>query len=185
MCSRSTSSSAEELPSAGSRPRKAAPSACPPGERITARSIRCSSSRILPGPGVVHQGLHCFRRHVFDILLHALGIFRQEILDQQRNILAPIAQRRNGDGEDVQAIVEIAAKLAALTIFFRSRLVAATMRASLVRVRELPRRSNSFSCSARSSFACISSGISPTSSRNSVPWLASSRRPMRWARWPR
>ena len=40
-----------------------------------------------------------------------------------------------------------------------------------------PTRSNSLSCSARRSFTCISIGISPISSRKSVPPLASSKRP--------
>ncbi len=40
-----------------------------------------------------------------------------------------------------------------------------------------PTRSNSDSCSTRSSFTCISTGISPISSRNSVPPWASSNRP--------
>ena len=57
-------------------------------------------------------------------------------------------------------------------------------RASVRSVRVLPSRSNSRSCSTRSSFGCSSSGISPTSSRNTVPWLASSKRPMRWLMAP-
>ncbi len=48
----------------------------------------------------------------------------------------------------------------------------------------LPRRSNSCSCNTRSSFGCSSSGISPTSSRNSELLSASSKRPMRWALAP-
>src|SRR4029434_1638495 len=42
-----------------------------------------------------------------------------------------------------------------------------------------PRRSNSPSCRTRSNLACNSSGMSPTSSRNSVPLCASSNRPTR------
>ena len=40
-----------------------------------------------------------------------------------------------------------------------------------------PRRSTRCSSTTRSSFACASGDRSPTSSRNSVPWLASSMRP--------
>ena len=57
--------------------------------------------------------------------------------------------------------------------------MAAISRASERKVRELPRRSNSRSCRTRSSLGCSSSGISPISSRNIVPRLASSKRPMR------
>ena len=56
--------------------------------------------------------------------------------------------------------------------------MAATTRTSTRRVRGLPRRSNSCSCSTRRSLGCSSSGMSPTSSRNSVPWSASSKRPI-------
>src|SRR5580704_10036902 len=44
-------------------------------------------------------------------------------------------------------------------------------------VRVPPKRSNSCSCSARRSLGCNSSGMSPISSRNSVPLLANSNRP--------
>src|ERR1035438_1935316 len=47
-----------------------------------------------------------------------------------------------------------------------------------------PSRSNSRSCSTRSSFGCSSSGNSPISSRNSVPLSASSMRPTFWLTAP-
>src|SRR5882724_819983 len=56
-----------------------------------------------------------------------------------------------------------------LTIASRSRFVAAIKRASVRSVRELPSRSNSLSCSTRSSLVCNSRGISPISSRKIVP----------------
>src|SRR5258708_2220264 len=68
-----------------------------------------------------------------------------------------------------------------LTIPSKSRFVAAIKRASVRSVVELPRRSNSLSCSTRSSLLCNSRGISPISSRNIVPPLATSKRPRRWA----
>src|SRR5213594_2541646 len=61
----------------------------------------------------------------------------------------------------------------------RFRFVAAINRASVRSVRLLPNLSNSRSCSTRRSFVWRSSGISPTSSRKTVPALASSNRPMR------
>ena len=56
----------------------------------------------------------------------------------------------------------------------RSRLVAATMRASVRSTRVPPRRWNSRSCSTRRNLACAGGLISPTSSRNSVPPAACS-----------
>src|SRR5471030_853345 len=59
----------------------------------------------------------------------------------------------------------------------RFSLVAATTRTLTRRVYVLPSLSNSCSCSTRSSFACNSSGISPISSKKSVPPSAASKRP--------
>jgi hypothetical protein len=58
-------------------------------------------------------------------------------------------------------------------------LVAAMMRASALMTVVLPTRLNSRSCSTRSSFTCSSIGMSPTSSRKSVPPPAVSKRPTR------
>ena len=57
-------------------------------------------------------------------------------------------------------------------------------RTSTFTVSTPPTRSNSRSCSTRSSFTCTSAGTSPTSSRNSVPPSASSKRPARRAMAP-
>ena len=62
--------------------------------------------------------------------------------------------------------------------------MAATSRTSTLIVFVPPRRSNSCSCSTRSSLGCSSGGMSPTSSRNSVPWWASSKRPTFWLMAP-
>src|SRR4051812_40924866 len=59
----------------------------------------------------------------------------------------------------------------------RSRFVAAMTRTSTFKVSVPPTRSNSRCCSARRSFTCVESGISPISSRKSVPPSASSNRP--------
>ena len=56
-------------------------------------------------------------------------------------------------------------------------MVAATSRTSTFTVWVPPSRSISPSCSARSSFTCAPTGISPTSSRKRVPPLARSNRP--------
>ncbi len=104
--------------------------------------------------------------------------FLREVSDQLGDVVGALAQRRHEKWKDAQPVIEIAAELRVRAIICaRSRLVAATSRTSTLIVRVPPRRSNSCSCRARSSLGCSSSGISPTSSRNSVPLLASSKRP--------
>ncbi len=63
-------------------------------------------------------------------------------------------------------------------------LVAATTRMSTFIGFDSPTRSTSRSCSARSSLAWSGSDIDDTSSMNSVPWCASSKRPTRVAMAP-
>ena len=65
------------------------------------------------------------------------------------------------------------------TIWRRSTLLAAMTRTSTFATRFEPSGSTSFSCSTRSSFACIAIGMSPTSSRKSVPPLARTNLPSR------
>ena len=62
--------------------------------------------------------------------------------------------------------------------------MAAITRTSTSTVCDPPTRSNRRSCSTRSSFACMASGISPISSRKMVPPCASSKRPLRWPTAP-
>ena len=59
------------------------------------------------------------------------------------------------------------------------RIVAATTRTSTSIGSEPPRRSKRRSWRTRSNFTCIAAGMSPTSSRNSVPRWACSNRPFR------
>ena len=40
--------------------------------------------------------------------------FSEEVLGEQRDVVAPLAQGRDGDGQDLQAEIEILAKLAGL-----------------------------------------------------------------------
>ena len=105
-----------------------------------------------------------------------------EVADQGRDVLGALAQRRKPEWKHVQAVVEIAPEGPLADHLRRgpgsSRRPGARRR---VIVREPPRRSNSCSCSTRSSFGWSSSGMSPTSSRNSVPPFASSKRPTRCA----
>ena len=57
--------------------------------------------------------------------------FAEEVLDQQRDVLAPLAQRRQRERDDVQPVVEVLAEApVARSASSRSRLVAATTRTS-------------------------------------------------------
>ena len=113
-------------------------------------------------------------------LAAVLGVeVAQNVLDQQGQIFLAVAQRRQMDVEDVQAEVEVLAKLAAghglLGI-----LVGGGEHAHVHgRFGLLPRRRTLRSSSTRSSLACVGGGISPISSRSSVPPSASSKQPMR------
>ena len=49
-----------------------------------------------------HAGLHAV-----DALAGALRVLRDEVIDEHRDVLAPLAQRRNVDRDDVQPVVEI------------------------------------------------------------------------------
>ena len=77
-----------------------------------------------------------------------------EVLDEQRDVLAALAQRRKLDREHREPVVEVLAEAPSAIARSRSRLVAATIRTSTLRVRVPPTRSNSPSCSTRSSLAC-------------------------------
>ena len=88
-----------------------------------------------------------------------------------------LAQRRHEDREDVEAVVEILAERAGRDRLLQSLLVAAISRTLTLMVSVPPSRSNSRSCSTRSSLTCVARLMSPISSRNSVPPSASSKRP--------
>ena len=161
------------------RPGTPAPAARSPVDTITARSMTFSSSRMLPGQchscsaAIVDAGM------VVIVPLGARGELLHEVADQQRDVLLAFAQRRHLDREHVQAVEQVAAERALVHHLLRDR---GWSRRSAGR-----RRAGSACCRAartrapaatRSSFGCTSSGMSPISSRNSVPRCASSMRPI-------
>jgi len=90
----------------------------PPGlERRNAKNAvlsenHCALDAVLKfahiaGPGVVHQSLHRLGGNRSNGPLHSLCGIVDKVLCQARDILAPSTQRRQGDGEDVEAIEEI------------------------------------------------------------------------------
>ena len=103
-----------------------------------------------------------------------------EVLGQQRDVLAALAQRRDLDREHVEPVEQVRRGSGPPRPPPRGR--GSWRRRSARRpcaAASPPTRSNSFSWSTRRSLACIASGISPISSRNSVPPCAASKRPAR------
>src|ERR1700740_349486 len=64
-------------------------------------------------PGVRPQGSHGFWRNAVDLLSHAVAKQLNKMRDKCRNVLTALSQRRQQNGEDVQAIVQITTKLTA------------------------------------------------------------------------
>jgi len=81
-----------------------------PGVRITLRSMKFCSSRMFPGQAMGDKYIHHCGGNSIDVFVHAYCISRHKVSYQQRNVLRPIPQRRDGYRKNVEAIVEIAAK---------------------------------------------------------------------------
>src|SRR5436190_377979 len=71
-------------------------------------------ARDVAGPPVVGEERHRFRRQVRDAFAVLLGVTAQEVLGEERDVLAPVTQRRQQDRHDLQAIEKVLAKRAAL-----------------------------------------------------------------------
>ena len=56
---------------------------------------------------MIHQHAHRLRRDLFDLAAIFVGVLLQEMRDEQRDVFASPAQRRQCDRDDVEAIVEI------------------------------------------------------------------------------
>ncbi|OPZ59375.1 MAG: hypothetical protein BWY87_01038 [Deltaproteobacteria bacterium ADurb.Bin510] len=66
----------------------------------------------ITGPGVIHQGLLGFGREARDSALETLVEQRQEVLKQQRDVLAALPERRQGELDHLEPVIEILAKFA-------------------------------------------------------------------------
>src|SRR3984957_12444303 len=64
-------------------------------------------------PGIRLEGRHGFRRNAVDLLPHAATKELHEMRDQSWNIFPALSERRQQDGEDVQPIIQVTAKLPA------------------------------------------------------------------------
>jgi len=101
------------------------------------------------------------------------GNLRREVGHQRRDVVHALAQGRQQEREDIDAVVQIRPEAAAATNLSRSRWVATITRTSTGTERSPPTRSTWRSSSTRSSLACIAIGMSPISSRKRVPrWPA-------------
>ena len=131
-------------------------------------------------PAVIEQHLHRRRIEAGQRLAIALRVQPQEVPRQQRDVFAPIAQRRQVHFDRVQAEEQVLPESAGLRLpRSRSALVAEISRTLTLRVFDDPSRSNSPVSMTRSSFCCWLSGTLAISSRNSVLPSASSKRPTR------
>ena len=63
------------------------------------------------GPVVVEERLHRGRGHRRDRLAVLGRRARDERLDEEGNVLLPVAQRRQRDGDDAEAVIEVLAEL--------------------------------------------------------------------------
>ena len=67
-------------------------------------------------PGQRHEQLQGGAVGAFEALLQLAVVDADEVLDQRRDVLAPLAQRRDLDVDDVEAVVEVVAELARLDL---------------------------------------------------------------------
>src|SRR6266849_4817809 len=64
-------------------------------------------------PRIPLEGSHGFRRNAVDLLPHAAAKHLHEMRDKSRNVFPALSERRQQDGEDVQTIIQVTAKLPA------------------------------------------------------------------------
>ena len=163
--------SAETQPGRGSHWRSSR-RIVPPWESAAAPSSRFSSSRMLPGKSWASSAAYASRSRVGHVPALARREPLQEVAHELRDVLAPLAQRRQRDLDDAQAVVEVLAELApgdALRRAGRGSPRAPARRSGPGGGR---RRARSRAPGARAgAWPGAASGMSPISSRKSVPAL--------------
>src|SRR6266704_1807166 len=65
-------------------------------------------------PRIPLEGSHGFRRNAVDLLPHAAAKHLHEMRNKNGNVFPALSERRQQDGEDVQTIIQITPKLAAI-----------------------------------------------------------------------
>ena len=128
-----------------------------PGESTTMLSTRFLQLAHVPRPRIVDEQLH---RVGGDAVEDARSCCWPRVLDEaaheQRDVVAPLAQRRQVDVQHVEPVVQIRAELAALhRARAAARFVAAMTRTSTWIGCAPPTRVNSRSSSTRSSLTCV------------------------------
>ena len=105
-----------------------------PSPRMAARSMTAASSRTLPGQGYAAQQRQvCGCRQRAARAPSRAPARAREVRGERRDVLGALAQRRQTDGEDADAVPEVLAEPALLRPSSgRSRCVAATIRTSTV-----------------------------------------------------
>ena len=76
----------------------------------TARSITFSSSRTLPGQSYSISRSSASGASSMPLRLVLLAVLLEEVLHEQRDVVAPLAQRRQVDADDVQPVEEVLAE---------------------------------------------------------------------------
>ena len=74
--------------------------------------MRFSSCRMLPGQGCFLIGRERLRREALHVRAELLGVLREERLRDDEHVVAALAQRRQVDVDDVEAVVEVLAEAA-------------------------------------------------------------------------
>src|SRR5712671_7580811 len=62
-------------------------------------------------PAIAREGVHGFVGNTLDLFSHAPGVLIGEVVNQKRNVITAIAQRRDVNRKHVQTIVKVAPKL--------------------------------------------------------------------------
>src|SRR5579864_265724 len=128
-------------------------------------------------PREFRQHRHRVGRDAVDPFARPSGVATDEIVDEDRYVLAPLAEGRHRDGNDVQTIIQVLLKTA-----LGDQLGEVPVRRGDDTHVDLDgpfrtRGSNSRSCNTRRSFGCRGSATAPISSRKIVPPSASANRP--------
>ena len=71
------------------------------------------------GPVVCHQHVNGGRGDADDVLVVLPGVALHEIVGQEQNVGAPLPQRRDVDGEDVQPVIQVLPELLRLDELFQ------------------------------------------------------------------
>src|SRR5579863_1057600 len=68
----------------------------------------------VPRPIVMPQDFHDLWRNLRDVAVHLARELADEVLYQKRNIFGTLSERRKGDGEHVQPVVQVGSEAALL-----------------------------------------------------------------------